>query len=204
MKFNLFFRITQPKVAGSVFRSKFSLLLLFILVGIPSVISASVLENDNLDQGSEGVIYVSGNAVLFGENSISNGKIIEIESTKENVSREPTKKLEVIADLVKVHQKSKEIALQKILDNAKKDKKKICFESSWNPKFFNLTLSKMAGFSSQISNSYSKLSALLHFWVKVLPNYKIQLEKQKYYTSLSYLQFGKYTNSSRRGPPQLS
>ena len=89
MKFNLFFRITQPKVAGSFFRSKFSLLLLFILVGIPSVISASVLENDNLDQGSEGVIYVSGNAVLFGENSISNGKIIEIESTKENVSREP-------------------------------------------------------------------------------------------------------------------
>lgn len=151
-------------------------------------------------------IFVSNKAIIYGAEHmhILNSSYKLPKRPVVDKTPKSTKKLEVIADLVKVHQKSKEIALQKILDNAKKDKKKICFESSWNPKFFNLTLSKMAGFSSQISNSYSKLSALLHFWVKVLPNYKIQLEKQKYYTSLSYLQFGKYTNSSRRGPPQLS
>ena len=46
-----------------------------------------------------------------------------------------------------------------------------------------------------------QIHALASTYDKLLISISAQLEKQKFYTSLSYLQFGKYRNSSLRGPP---
>ena len=54
-----------------------------------------------------------------------------------------------------------------------------------------------------ISYNVLQKHALASTYDKKILKIESQLIKQKFYTSLSYLQFGQYRTSSLRGPPQI-
>lgn len=135
---------------------------------------------------------------------ITKSEILLSDTTSGQKDIEADEKAQTVVKLVEAHQTAKEKELYKIKEIAKIKKENISFLPFANQDFFHLAVTKMPGLSLLVFNYHFRTVAVFNYSEKTFISYKAQLEKQKFYTSLSYLQFGKYSSSSLRGPPFLS
>ncbi|WP_126337156.1 hypothetical protein [Kaistella antarctica] len=154
------------------------------------------------EENHKEVLYVIGGAVVFGTSYIHTEEIKKI-TLKKTVSKDEL-------DEIKISSISKQAA--KIKKEQKERTNKIRPNISVTKRYSNVpTKENIKGslgmkFSMVLisSSHYSFRGLILGITIsQPIIFFKNQLVEQKYYTSLSYLQFGKYRSSSLRGPPQI-
>lgn len=190
-----------------VFATVKSLFCIFLV--LPLFLLATPLEklNDELASNQSDpsvIVFITDGVKIVGEDNIYNAEVVVDEKIKLNAIPKIAKDSPI---------KSEANTATKDLQEFKNSHKKkevtkselICTfsnTSSENSTFQN-TLAKV--FRAVISSRYllQKIDSTDRYETE---NVEItsQLKKQKFYTSLSYLQFGKYSSSSLRGPPFLS
>lgn len=161
----------------------------------------------DVKQDQSGIVYISDGVEIHGVELMSNAKIETLQkpsSPKKTAGKSSVPKYVPIAKQIlqkknEDHQKLKALQHkidQKIAENLYTSKKD-------NDLF--ILVGSRAGFLAVSSNTnpFNFSNALLEEGFD-LQNFKIQLGKQKFATSLSFLQFRKLRSSSLRAPPEIS
>lgn len=201
MKENLFFRATQSSVRKEKAHSSFSKLILLSLLCISTFFSASALEEGIPQQDQQGIIYVGEDALVYGMSEISNAIVIKIQS--------PTSAKELTNPKKKSNSISEQVAIHKI--SADQKAKKIQEEVTARTTFYYFLEGDFDSISGSSSNVQSgelatvvtsfKIAGKSEFLPYVLHFFALRCEKQKFYTSLSFIQFRNFRSSSLRAPP---
>lgn len=184
----------------------FSVLLVLMFI-TPSVISASTLQQKIADSEQQSnVIYISGNTTIFGADNNSEIKVVATK-TGTNPSTNRIEKDKPSTNSISAQleiKNSKDLEISKNLEKKAKEIVKISFinTSSTNSNFASNSsaISKEAVLSS---NFYSQYKFSKEISKDKANSYacKSSKKKLKFYSTLSFLQFGKYRNSSLRAPP---
>lgn len=201
LKENLFFRATRLKFNKDKSNSIFSVLMVLTLLSLPTFFYATALETDIPPQNQAGIIYVGEGALVYGLSDISNAVVVNIPNptnTKEAI--QPKKKLAGISEQV-----------AKNITSTNQKARKIQAEVSARTKHFYFSpgiLDSISGRSSIIHSgelatavSSSKIASTVKFSPYVIHSFAVCCEKQKFFTSLSFIQFGNFRSASLRAPP---
>lgn len=186
-----------------------ALSLLFVLFFSSFTFAATSIQKDSISAIQNNVIFVSGNATIIGLENLSNANIVSLESTQRISSKSKVKTLaktedhSISAQIIKKETEEKEqIAKLQKQSNLNTSVAFLLLPSSSD---FNSTTSQQCNNAVVCSNLYSKVKFLKSVTKDlVFQNCIVAKKKQKFCTSLSYLQFGKYRSSSLRGPPRLA
>ena len=181
------------------------LLLLFFL---PIFLMASQKQKDNhqknsVQKNTSAIIFVGEGADVVGFSNFHKAKIVKVSSAQIKKAKDST-----FSDRTKTalsQKKAKEKASKNQQEKNTNIDKKIDFSFNNSP-LSNSDIKQKSGFAFQAvisSFSFSKNFAIATYFYQI-SKINTQLKKQKFYTSLSYLQFKKYRNSSLRAPPQFS
>lgn len=198
LKENLFFRATRLKFKKGESNSIFSVLMVLALLSIPTFFNAKSLENDIPPQNEPGIIYVGEGARVYG---MSNVVVVNIPSpTDAKQAIQPRKKSISISEQVAEHTIS-----------ADQKARKIQAEVSARTTFYYFSEGNPDSISGSSSNFHSgelatavtsfKISGKSEFSPYVLHFFALRCDKQKFYTSLSFIQFRNFRSSSLRAPP---
>lgn len=185
-----------------------SLFSVFFVLLFSSLSFATTLsKTDSVTTKQTAVIYVLGNTIIKGESSFSNANIITVkivEKKSSNTKQNTVEKKEdqsISAQISKKEKEEKE-KLAKIQKQVK-EKPTTFLAQNQTSSDFNNTNFQNGSIAVASNNSYSPFKFLKVFLQKnkapVLCEDK--KNKQKFYTTLSYLHFGKYRSSSLRAPP---
>ena len=184
----------------------YSFLFVLLFLFSPLLCFATSVE-DGPQLPAQSSIYVVGNTQIYGAENISVVEVVATKTydnsfTKRNEKAKHESSSQSISAQIEI-KKTKDLAKSKELEKQTKENIKVNFINS-------TTNSNFAGNTSAItkgavlnSNFYSqnKLSKTISQDIAISYTCKSCKKKQKFYTSLSYLQFGKYRNSSLRAPP---
>lgn len=198
MKKALFFRKKIIFTANNY--QLFSGILIFLLtVLIPTSAYAEGIDSAQLKKRSDAVIYVSGNATIYGSEYISSSKL-EL-SPKETVQKSKSPQIVklksvTIKEQVASNEKSKKDSFKNVQKEIDKRIKDYLNPISSDSQFINLDHYTVCG--SLSFTTYSSAFITDAFDLNIL---KIHISKQKFDTSLSFLQFRKLLDSFLRGPP---
>ena len=204
LKENLFFRATRLKFKKGESNSIFSVLMVLALLSIPTFFNAKSLENDIPPQNQQGIIYVGEGAKVYGMSNISNAVVVNIPNpTNPTIAKQaiqPRKKSISISEQVAEHTNS-----------ADQKARKIQAEVSARTTFYYFSEGNLDSISGSSSNVHSgevatavtffKISGKSEFSPYVLHFFALRCDKQKFYTSLSSIQFRNFRSSSLRAPP---
>ena len=174
--------------------------MMLVLLMIPSVFYASALENDIPTQDQQGVIYVGEGALVYGMSDISNAVIVSIQSQKpiQEIAKNKKKIVSVSEQVVKRENLAKQKA------------RKIQQEVTARSIFHYLAKGNLGSIESSSSVhsgnlatavTFSKIVGVTLSSPYVVHFFTVSSEKQKFFTSLSFIQFGKFRSSSLRAPP---
>ena len=201
LKENLFFRATRLKFKKGESNSSFSVLMVLALLSIPTFFNAKSLENDIPPQNQQGIIYVGEGAKVYGMSNISNAVVVNIPN--------PTIAKQAIQPRKKSISISEQVAEHKI--SADQKARKIQAEVSARTNFYYFSegnLDSISGSSSYVHSgelatavTSFKISGKSEFSPYVLHFFALRCEKQKFYTSLSFIQFRNFRSSALRAPP---
>lgn len=201
LKENLFFRATRLKFTKDKAFSIFSVLMVLTLLSIPTFFYATALETDIPPQNEPGIIYVGEGALVYGLSDNSNAVVVNVPNpTKTKEAIQPTKKLISISQQVAAHTISTD---QKA--------RKIQAEVSARTSFYYFSpgnLDSILGNTSKIHSgdlatavTFFKIVSNAEFSPYVVHFFTVSSEKQKFFTFLSFIQFGNFRSSSLRAPP---
>lgn len=177
------------------------------LLCMSTFFNASALKTETVDQDQTGVIYVSSDVQIFGTEHISNATINTIKSTsvpKKISKNNPELKYIPIAKQIIAKKNEEHRILKKLQDKIDKKIVRSFYSSSSNGNQLTISTHSTAKFG--LSSNISKID-FSNGLVKenlVLKSFKTHLQRQKFYTSLSHLQFRKFRSSSLRAPPEFS
>lgn len=197
---NLFFKecITFIKALLSFNKSSSRKIVFFLLLSL-NFFKAVPLEVELPVQDPQAIIYVSGNAQIYG--NLNTSVVIakdKIESTRVTNVPHKVKKQHNQVELANVAKKE---SYEKLAAKIASKKKPVFYTS--NPSD-NLSTQQLKLITSAVAvamaHNFNNFNAVIPEITSVILLIA-QSKKQKYYTSLSYLQFGKYRSSSLRGPP---
>ena len=205
MKKNLFFNSILQQTKKIEMSSAFSVLLV-LMYFTPSFLFASAPQQNSADSEQQSnSIYISGNAKIFDADNTSEINLFaaktDVNSSEKSSVRAKASDNSIAAQV----EIKKENDLEKNKELEKKAKKniKVTFaNSTTNSNFANnhCAIPKGAVLSSSFYSQY-KFSKAVSQDIDISFVCKSSKKKQKCYTLLSYLQFGKYRNSSLRAPP---
>ena len=175
---------------------------LFLFLLKPALFFSTEIKTTMQDQNHKEVIYVIGGASVISTANIHSLEIKKVAS-KKTVSKDELDEIKTssISNQAEKIEKAQNERRNKILPNIRITKRYSNIPTEENimgalgMKFVTALIS---------SSQYSFRGMILAVTIsQPIIFFKNQLVEQKYYTSLSYLQFGKYRSSSLRGPPQI-
>lgn len=189
----------------SILSSVFSVLFVLLLSSLSFASTPAQIDSIATEKSAE--IYVSGSAIIKGVENFSNASIVSIETLENKTSNSKVKTLAKTEDQsisAQIIRKEKEAA-QKIAKLQKQIKETATVFITKNPasSYFNNSSSQNGSIAVVSSTSIIKFLKDISR-LAISQHCKEDIKKQKYYTTLSYLQFGKYRNSSLRAPPVQS
>ena len=200
MKENLFFRATKSNLKKGNCNSFFLKFILLPLLCITSFFNASALEN-HIPAQDQAIIYVGENTVIYGSSQIFNAKIIPIE--KEFVAKKKikySKKNVTIQNQISATKDKTDKKLKLLQQKINKQVKSNFFSSSLDSDLMKFAKVKFANVATTYHTSIKYHKEVISV-ENILSNYKVKSTQQKFFTSLSYSEFCKLTNSFLRGPP---
>lgn len=171
------------------------------LLSIPTFFYATALETDIPPQNQAGIIYVGEGALVYGLSDISNAVLVNIPN--------PTNKKEAIQPKKKLASISEQVAINKTSTYQKA--RKIQAEVSARTKHFYFSPGILDSISGRSSNNHSgelatavttsKIASSVESSSYVVHCFDVCCEKQQFFTSLSFIQFGNFRSASLRAPP---
>ena len=170
--------------------------IFFFLLSV-NFFKATALEVQPPVQNPQAVIYVSGNAQIHG--NLNNSVVIIKNNNEVPTVREEHHKVKKQPNQIQIASVKKKNSYKKLSD---KIEKRVFYTSTTRSNLKDSSLFNIGNLALSI-NVYPTLK-YAHTnisEVRIVINCNSQLQKQKFYTSLSYLQFEKYCNSALRGPP---
>lgn len=204
MKNMLSSKTLNPQIRIDFMASVFSVLFVFLCSTFS--FASTLLPNDTIQIKKMAEIYISGNAVIRGSNHLSNSNIVSIEATENKSSKIKIKILAKTEDhtiseqVIKKEKEAKEKFAK--LQKQVKENATIFITQNLASSDFNTTSSQNRSSAVVVSNFYSLFKFLKAIQeIAVTQKCILERKKQKFYTSLSYVHFGKYRNSSLRAPP---
>ena len=201
MKENLFFRATRLKFKKGESNSIFSVLMVLALLSIPTFFNAKSLENDIPPQNEPGIIYVGEGARVYGMSNISNAVVVNIQSpTAPEEITSPNKKSNSISEQVTIHKISAEQKAKRIKEEVAA-RTTFYYFSEGNPDSISGSSSNVHSGEVATAVTSFKISGKAEFSPYVLHFFALRCEKQKFYTSLSFIQFRNFRSSALRAPP---
>ena len=171
------------------------------LLSIPTVFNAKSLETDIPPQNEPGIIYVGEGALVYGLSDNSNAVVVNVPnptSTKEAI--QPKKKLISITQQVAAHTISTDQKARKIQAEVSA-RTNFYYFSEGNPDSISGSFSYFHSGELATAVTSFKISGKSEFSPYVLHFYALRCQKQKFYTSLSFIQFRNFRSSSLRAPP---
>lgn len=169
--------------------------------------NAAALQVGALDQDQTGLIYVSAGVEIYGSQNISNAKISSLEtaSSPEKISKKnPKPKYISIAKQILAKKNVEQRNLKRLQDKISINIIRSIYSSSNDRNL--LALAKYKAGSSAIASTsvnFDFSNAFLQDYL-ILKRFESEIKKQKFYTSLSYLQFRNFRSCSLRAPPKTS
>lgn len=201
LKENLFFRATRLKFTKDKAFSIFSVLMVLTLLSIPTFFYATALETDIPPQNEPGIIYVGEGALVYGLSDNSNAVVVNVPN--------PTNTKEAIQPKKKLISISQQVAAHTISTDQKA--RKIQAEVSARTSFYYFSPGNLDSISGNTSKIHSGELATAVTSFKIVSNdefspyvvhfFTVSSEKQKFFTSLPFIQFGNFRSSSLRAPP---
>lgn len=204
LKKNLLFGVIVLNLRNTDVSSRCLSLILFVLLFISQTFNAAALQEDNLGNDQEGIIHLSGGATIHGVSTISNVTIVNIPNPVAEKMMKCKPKYKTIEQQV-VAKKAKQNRNLKMLQDQINLKARAFFYSDSHDTEL-ASLKKFNFCNTAITSNLSSFNFSNAFISEeyILNIFKAVTAKQKFYTSLSYLQFSKLRDSFLRGPPQIS
>ncbi len=204
LKENLFLRATRLKFKKGESNSIFSVLMVLALLSIPAFFNAKSLETDIPPQNELGIIYVGEGAKVYGMSNISNAVVVNIPNpTNPTIAKQaiqPRKKSISISEQVAEHTIS-----------ADQKARRIQAEVFARTNFYYFSEGNLDSISGSSSPPHSgelatavtsfKILGITKFSTYVVHFFAVSCEKEKFYTSLSSIQFRNLRSASLRAPP---
>ncbi|QOW10699.1 hypothetical protein Q73A0000_10085 [Kaistella flava (ex Peng et al. 2021)] len=203
MKKNLFFTLTERYNSSCKRFIQFYIIVFLGFLFTPQFLCASAFEEDFATDQEVGMIYVSGNAVIYGHANISNVKIVNL-STENNIQGSKHIKTNVVAEQVTAKKKEKDQELKKLEDKINSN---IQYKFFANPAESDMVLRSATKvlFACSILDTTSFKVFGEKIWIAILPLIdQSESQSKKFFISLSYFQFGNYRNLPLRAPPLFS
>lgn len=177
------------------------MILWLILCFIPlSLYSSTTIPE--VDSTGQGIIYVYEGATVYQNDAYSTNKLVEINIPQNTHIAENKKEFKTISEEVKAQKNSRDQRIERIQEQINS---RIDFDYflAKELKYFALNLSGGNSTAFAISQPSIKLIAKLKISISNITSFYLEGEKQKFYTSLSFIQFGNFRSSSLRAPPTL-
>ena len=175
--------------------------MVLALLSIPTFFNAKSLENDIPPQNEPGIIYVGEGARVYG---MSNVVVVNIPNpTNPTIAKQaiqPRKKSISISEQVAEHTISADQKARKIQAEVSA-RTNFYYFSEGNPD--SISGSSSYVYSGELATAVTsfKISGKSEFSPYVLHFFALRGDKQKFYTSLSFIQFRNFRSSSLRAPP---
>ena len=178
--------------------------MVLTLLSIPTFFYATALETDFPPQNEPGIIYVGEGAKVYGMYNISNAVVVNIPSpTNPTIAKQaiqPRKKSISISEQVAEHTISADQKARKIQAEVSA-RTTLYYFSEGNPDSISGSSSNVHSGELATAVTSFKISGKSEFSPYVLHFYALRCQKQKFYTSLSFIQFRNFRSSSLRAPP---
>ena len=181
--------------------SIFSVLMVLVLLSIPTFFYATALEKEIPPQNEQGIIYVGENALVYSNADVSNAIVVNIQV--------PTTTREIVKPKKNAHRISEQVTIHKISQD--QQARKIQAEVTARTTFVYFSQGDLPSVSKSFSNVHSgklataittlKIVGKSDFSPYVIHFFAVRCEKQKFYTSLSFIQSRSIRSSSLRAPP---
>lgn len=165
-------------------------------------VNGAVVDSASIQKDPEAIIYVSAGAIVAGTSQFSNARIVEIlgNSPSKKILKEKTTNTGLAKQIV-AKKEANDQSLKLLQEKINKKVKNSFYSSSQESELVRFAKSKLdlsavtsAASSFKFAHAFVSITFLLNV-------HRAQILKQKYCTSLSYLQFGKFRSSSLRAPP---
>ena len=179
-----------------------SLLILIFSVLTPLFFHAEGKDSVVAKKNQEAIIYVTSGVQIQGLSYITNTKVISIEKALTSKKKIQSKaKYITFKEQVTTIKNAKDQSLKKLQEKINEKVKKYNYTTSQDNVLIQWV--KLRFGTSAASNNFTTFNFSNAFFSNEyhLNIFRSQVAKQKFYTSISYLQFGKYRNSSLRAPP---
>ena len=178
----------------------FAVFLLLLFCNLQ--IKGAAVDSINSQKNSQAVIYVSGGTQITGASEFSNAHIVEI-STKHSSKKVISDKIHNanFSEQIIAKKKSTDQKLRLVQEKINKKVQHSYYSSPLESELVKFAKAKL-NFTAVTTNT--SLFKYGHSTVQNTFLFKPhcgQILKQKFYTSLSYLQMGKLRSLSLRGPP---
>lgn len=198
---NLFFKEYIPFLRTLLLVDRMSAhQVIFIFLFSINFFKATAVENQPPVQNIQAVIYVSGNAQVYG--TINNAVIIDKDKNQAatlDIGNKETKKQ---LSEIRIASVKKKATYKKLAEKIKSVKKRVFYTSTSKSKLKDFYLNKIGPSAVSLHvNTSLKYASTKISESNLVVKYNTQLQKQKFYTSLSYLQFEKFCSAALRGPP---
>lgn len=176
--------------------------IFFFLLSV-NFFKATAIEAQPPVQNPQAVIYISGNAQIHG--NLNNSAVIINSNNEVPMVRDVHHKVKKQPNQIELASVNKKKSYKELASKIASIKKTVFYSSTTRCNLKDSSLFSI-GNSALSINVYPtlKYASTKISEVRLAINCSSQLRKQNYYTSLSYLQFGKYRSSSLRGPPVLN
>ena len=161
---------------------------------------ATALEAKLSPQDPQTSIYVSGNVLVY--DSTDHPLVITLDKKPTSPTNTAKKKTVKSSSHIELTHHKKRERFKKLAEKIDSVKKQAFYSSSPESHLINsFSFNRGKSVISSNLNTMFKSSGSKNVDFKLVVKYNTQLQQQKFYTSLSYLQFEKYRSSSLRGPP---
>ena len=178
----------------------FKFLCVLLFLPISSYAAGSPNDNTQLPNQFSGVVYVSNSTVIVGadqmhivtEKDLSGKQIV-------TTAKPAVKPVAISKEAIEQEKKIKEEKFKKEFPPVKAQ----AFLNNSSTDSSLLAAKQTVNCQATVSTPSPQKQVLTAIVIDIVRSICIdtQLVKQKYYTSISYLQFGKYRSSSLRAPP---
>lgn len=170
---------------------------LFFSSHAPAALPDSALSQNN----PEAIIYVSSGTKIIGSSEFSNARIINIPNAS-STKKDKTEKVNSAPLSKQITAKSDEInSTSKILQAKISKVLRSFYNSIPQSNWFNHSKLKFGSIAVNNSGNTYNFSPATFVGQIIIKVFSSSSTKQKFYTSLSYLQLCKFRSSSLRAPP---
>lgn len=165
------------------------------------------MNNDSIvaPQQEQAVIYLQDGAEVYGLSNNSNAIITKTKSPDFIVKQTKKKERRTTTVAMKIAEKENEEKrdLKELQDKINHKISHFYYTDSDSNTLLSAQMLNLNNEATNVLGSSQNLKGIVAARELIVISFKLQLAKQKFYTSLSYLQFGKLRNSFLRGPPTV-